>query len=190
MAIWSKTKIKTKTKGPSPDTRSSGHNFAIVRPMAKARTKKSTKTSAKTSASKSSSTEVELEAEEAPQSFARHVQPLGPRVLVRLLKSADRLDSGLFLPQGAKDDHAEAMFCEVLEVARTMPNMPGVDDSNDGDAMSRPDLGANVSGIPVGAKVLIAKQHGIAIPWDDTLRLVEVRRILAMVEEISRDELQ
>lgn len=156
--------------------------------MAKARTKKSTKTSAKKTATERS--EVEVEIEDPPQSFARHVQPLGPRVLVRLLKSADRLDSGLFLPQGAKDDHAEAVFCEVLEVARTMPNMPGVDDSHDGDAMTRPDLGANVSGIPVGAKVLIAKQHGIAIPWDDTLRLVEVRRILAIVEEISRDKLQ
>ena len=133
---------------------------------------------------------VEAEVEDLPVSFARHVQPLGPRVLVRVQKGADRLESGLFLPKGAKDEHAEALFCEVVEVARTMPNMPGVDDSNDGDALVRPDLGANVSGIPVGAKVLIAKQHGIAIPWDESLRLVEVRRVLAIVEEIARDELQ
>jgi co-chaperonin GroES (HSP10) len=149
--------------------------------MAKARSKKG---------AKKKDIDLEIEVDDAPKRFARHVQPLGPRVLVRIQKGADRLDSGLFLPKGAKDEHAEALFCEVLEVARTMPNMPGVDDSNDGDPTIRPDLGANVSGIPVGAKVLIAKQHGIAIPWDETLRLVEVRRVLAIVEEIARDELQ
>ena len=157
--------------------------------MAKAPRKKASKKAA-SKIDETAQVEPEVETHAPVQRFARHVQPLGPRVLVRIQKGADRLDSGLFLPTGAKDEHAEAMFCEVLEVARTMPNLLGVDDANDGDPMVRPDLGANVSGIPVGAKVLIAKQHGIAIPWDETLRLVEVRRVLAIVEEISRDELQ
>ena len=31
---------------------------------------------------------------------SRHIRPLGPRVLVRVLKSPDRSEAGLFLPQG------------------------------------------------------------------------------------------
>ena len=128
-----------------------------------------------------------------PVRVHRHIQPVGPRVLVRIVKGPDRAESGLFLPQGVKEDHAAAMLGEVLEVARTMPkaDLRGEDeDGDDDDDDSRLDLGKNVSGIPLGANVLFEKQRGIAVPWDETLRLLEVRHVLALVDIISEDELQ
>ncbi|MGH1339950.1 MAG: co-chaperone GroES [Nannocystales bacterium] len=131
---------------------------------------------------------------EAPARVRRHVQPVGPRVLVRILKGPDRAESGLFLPQGVKEDHAAALLGEVLEVARTMPKADNLgddlDDDDDDDDELRLDLGKNVSGIPLGANVLFEKQRGIAVPWDETLRLLEVRHVLALVDIISEDELQ
>lgn len=123
---------------------------------------------------------------------SRHVQPVGPRILVRVIKGPDRSESGLFLPQGVKEDHAAALLGEVLEVARTMPNaeaLPGDDDDDDDDG-ARIDLGKNVSGIPLGANVLFEKDRGIRVPWDESLRLLEVRHVLALVDIISEDELQ
>lgn len=113
---------------------------------------------------------------------SRHIQPLGPRVLVRVLKTPDRSETGLFLPEGVKDDNAKALMGEVVEVARTMPK---TDDDDE-----RVDLGRNVSGIPVTAKVLFEKERGVAIPWDETLRVLEVRHILAIVDIISEDKIQ
>ncbi|HGG57835.1 MAG TPA: co-chaperone GroES [Nannocystis exedens] len=122
------------------------------------------------------------------------MQPLGPRVLVRLLRGPDRSESGLFLPAGAKEDHSEALLAEVIEVARTMPKTgsPTSDDDDEGDdnLETTADLGANVSGIPLGAQVLFGKEEGTTVPWDDSLRLLEVRRILAIVETITEDKLQ
>src|SRR5262245_30829902 len=126
-----------------------------------------------------------------PGRVSRHIQPLGPRVLVRVIKSPDRSESGLFLPAGAKDSHSEALLAEVVEVARTMPKpgfVQGDDDDDDDDFKA--DLGENVSGIPVGAQVLFAKDQGIAVPWDETLRLLGVRHVLAIVDIISEDNLQ
>ena len=40
------------------------------------------------------------------------------------------------------------------------------------------------------AKVLFGKERGVRIPWDETLRLVEVRHILAIVDEIPEEALQ
>jgi len=124
-----------------------------------------------------------------PPRVSRHVQPLGPRVLVRITERPDRLDSGLYLPATAKDGKAEALLGEVLEVARTQPktDVSAEDDDDDDDEFS---LGANVSGIPLGALVLVPHDRGIAVPWDDSLRLVEVRHVLAIVEEIPEDALQ
>lgn len=127
---------------------------------------------------------------------SRHVQPVGPRVLVRVVKGPDRSESGLFLPQGVKDDHAAALLGEVLEVARTMPKADTLshDDDDDGDEddddASRLDLGKNVSGIPLGANVLFEKERGVMVPWDESLRLLEVRHVLALVDIIREDELQ
>jgi len=129
----------------------------------------------------------------SPPKVSRHIQPLGPRVLVRVVRSADRSESGLFLPAGAKEDHSEALLGEVIEVARAAPKEASIDDDDDGDdddGESKADLGANVSGIPVSAHVLFAKEHGTTVPWDDSLRILEVRRILAIVETITEDKLQ
>jgi chaperonin GroES len=100
--------------------------------------------------------------------------PLGMRVLVQVLKDEERTDSGLYLPAGAKEAQDEAMYGEVIEVARDKPTTD--------------DLAENVSGVPHGARVLFRKEAGVRVPWDDRLRLLEVKDVLATVEEISDDE--
>jgi co-chaperonin GroES (HSP10) len=133
---------------------------------------------------------------EPPRRVTRHIQPLGPRVLVRVIKSPDRSEAGLFLPQGVKDDSAMALLGEVVEVARTMPKGEGLDegsglhDDEDDDDSDRAGFGTNVSGVPLGANVLFEKDRGVVVPWDDTLRIIEVRYILAIVDIIHEDEIQ
>lgn len=132
---------------------------------------------------------------EPPRRVSRHIQPLGPRVLVRVVKSPDRSEAGLFLPQGVKDDNAMALLGEVVEVARTMPkgDEPASDDDyddGDDDDDERADFGTNVSGVPLGANVLFEKERGVVVPWDETLRIIEVRYILAIVDIITEDEIQ
>jgi len=133
------------------------------------------------------------EATAPPKRIARHVQPVGPRVLVRIVEAPSRLDSGLYLPANAKDNTVNALLGQVLEVARTMPKQEAVNfeshDDEDGEPL-RGSLGENVSGIPLGARVLFGKEQGVTIPWDETLRLVDTRHILAIVDEISEDKLQ
>jgi len=109
-----------------------------------------------------------------PKRIVRHIQPVGPRVLVRVLRADDQHESGLYLPAGAKDDLAEAHYGEVVEVARAQAD--------------EDDIGANVSGLPCGANVLFKKDAGTRVPWDDDLRLIDVKQILATVEEIPIDE--
>jgi co-chaperonin GroES (HSP10) len=104
----------------------------------------------------------------------RHVQPLGPRVLVRLSENADRSPGGLFLPQGVKESYQEANYAQVIEVAR---------------AKSDDDLGENVSGIPLHSWVLFPKECGLTLPWDDRIRLVNTKDIMAIVEEIDAQEI-
>lgn len=126
-----------------------------------------------------------------PPRVSRHIQPLGPRVLVRIVRGPDRSESGLFLPAGAKESHEEALLAEVIEVARAMPKGSAMDDvGDDDDDEPRADLGQNVSGIPVGAQVLFPKERGTTVPWDDSLRILAVRDVLAIVETITQDELQ
>jgi co-chaperonin GroES (HSP10) len=131
-------------------------------------------------------------AEMAATKVARHIQPLGPRVLVRIVRGPYRSEAGLFLPQGVKENHAAALLGEVVEVARTLPRADGVvdDDDDDDDDGSRASLGANVSGVPVGANVLFEKDRGVVVPWDDSLRILEVRHVLAIVDIITQDEIQ
>lgn len=105
---------------------------------------------------------------------SRHVKPLGPRVLVRIEHGEDRTSGGLFLPAGAKDAVARAAYGEVVEVARAEEEGEG--------------FGRNVSGIPEGVKVLFPKDEGLPVPWDEQLRVVEVKHIFAVVEEIEREE--
>lgn len=125
-----------------------------------------------------------------PPRVTRHVQPLGPRVLVRIVKDPDRLESGLFLPEGAKENTREALLGEVVEVARTMPKLDLAIDEDEDEDEDDPDLGRNVSGIPLGAKVLFGKHRGLTVPWDESLRIVDVRHLLAIVDEITEDKIQ
>lgn len=109
----------------------------------------------------------------------RYIQPLGMRVLVRILRDDEMVhESGLYLPAGSKEKLAEAYYGEVIDVARARP------EEKDAEAS----LGANVSGVPCGAKVLFPKDEGIKVPWDDSLRLIEVKHLLATVDEVSPDK--
>ncbi len=109
----------------------------------------------------------------------RHIQPLGPRVLVRVLPEEDVSESGLYLPAGAKERTQEALYGEVVEVARAGSNPA---------AATEEGLGVNVSGVPCGAKILFLKSAGTRVPWDDALRVLEVKEVLATVEEIPETE--
>ena len=104
----------------------------------------------------------------------RLILPLGFRVLVKVMKTEDRTDSGLYLPEGAKEEHNEALYGEVIEVARDKPTTE--------------EPAENVSGVPHGARVLFKKDAGVRVPWDENLRLLEVKDILATVEEHSAAE--
>jgi co-chaperonin GroES (HSP10) len=107
----------------------------------------------------------------------RHIMPLGPRVLVRVMHEEDVADSGLYLPAGAKERMQESLFGEVVEVARAAP-----DDPKEG-------FGTNVAGVPHGAKVLFGKNAGTRVPWDDDLRILETKEVLATVEEVSEEQI-
>lgn len=109
----------------------------------------------------------------------RHIKPLGPRVLVRIIKQDDRSGGGLYLPQGVKEAHDEALYGEIVEVARA-----------EADDEEAPSLGRNVSGIPLGAKVLFPKSEGLPVPWDEHLRLLPVKAVYALVEEVAPESLQ
>ena len=109
-----------------------------------------------------------------PRKQHRLILPLGMRILVRLIRDEDRTDAGLYLPAGAKEAHDEASYGEVIEVARDRPTSD--------------DVAENVSGVPHGAHVLFRKEAGVRVPWDDRLRLIDVKDILATVEEVTVDE--
>jgi co-chaperonin GroES (HSP10) len=94
------------------------------------------------------------------------------------MKQEDRSSAGLYLPEGVKEEHDEALYGEVVEVARAET------DAN------TPSLGENVSGVPLGAFVLFPKKEGLRIPWDNDLRVLAVKDVVAVVEEVAPDDLQ
>jgi co-chaperonin GroES (HSP10) len=100
-----------------------------------------------------------------------HVNPLGMRVLVRIRKTRHMTEGGLYLPEGAKEAMDESVVAEVVEVASA------IDDQSHEET--------NVSGIPLGAAVLISRKAGVRVPWDEELRIVETKDVLAMVETVS-----
>ena len=104
----------------------------------------------------------------------RLILPLGMRVLVQLVHDEERTDSGLYLPAGAKEAQDDALYGKVIEVARDRPTT---------DVATE-----NVSGVPHGAFVLFRKDAGVRVPWDDRLRLIDVKDVLATVEEVLADE--
>jgi len=105
----------------------------------------------------------------------RLINPLGMRVLVRLLPRDERSKAGLYLPANVTDEGTDALYGEVIEVARTHP-----------EEMEELD-GTNVSGIPDGALILFAPGAGHRVPWDANLRLVDTKDVLATVEEFKVD---
>ncbi len=106
----------------------------------------------------------------ATGNMSRHVMPLGPQVCVRIIPAEDRSSGGLFLPAGAKDAVAQAAYGEVVEVARA------------GEG-----FGENLSGVPEGSKVLFAKDRGLPVPWDEELRVLDVKDVVAIVDEIEKE---
>ncbi len=93
-------------------------------------------------------------------------------MLVQVLKTEERTDAGLYLPAGAKEASDDAFYGKVVEVARDKP-------TTDATASE------NVSGVPHNAFVLFRKEAGVRVPWDDRLRLIDVKDILATVEEVE-----
>jgi hypothetical protein len=65
----------------------------------------------------------------------------------------------------------ESIVAKVIEVASAL----------DSDTAEE----TNVSGIPLGATVLIPKSAGVRVPWDDDLQIVETPEVLALVDEIQ-----
>jgi len=106
----------------------------------------------------------------ANRRIIRKVSPLGMRVLVDVCPKESVTDGGLYLPEGAKDKMSESVLAEVLEVASVI----------DEDTAEE----ANISGIPNGAKVLILKDAGSKIPWNESLRIVDTKDVLAIVDEV------
>jgi co-chaperonin GroES (HSP10) len=100
----------------------------------------------------------------------RKVHPLGMRVLIRIRRNSNQTEAGLYLPEGSKDSMQESLVGEVIEVAT---------------AQDEDEEEANISGIPLGATVLIPKDAGVKIPWDGDLRIVETSAVLALVSEVS-----
>ncbi|MBL7663116.1 co-chaperone GroES [bacterium] len=101
----------------------------------------------------------------------KRVSPLGMRVLVEIRKDTNQTEAGLFLPEGAKEAMNESVIAEVTEVASAY----------DHDIRGE----ANISGVPLHALVLIPKNAGVRIPWNDSLRLVDTKDILAIIHEMS-----
>ena len=102
---------------------------------------------------------------------ARKIAPLGFRVLVQIKKLPDQTRGGLYLPEGAKDTELESLLGIVEEVASAL------DEDTDEEE--------NISGIPLGAMVLIPSTAGTKVPWNDSLRIVESQDVLALIEEVE-----
>lgn len=99
------------------------------------------------------------------------ISPLGFRVVIKIRKTPNKTQSGLYLPEGAKELKQESLLGEVIEVASAI----------DLDLEEE----TNISGIPLGALVLIPTNVGTRVPWDETLRIVETHDVLAIVEEMD-----
>ena len=117
---------------------------------------------------------VTSDAEQPRSKQHRLILPLGMRVLVQIIRDEERTDAGLYLPAGAKEALDEAQYGKVIEVARDRPT------TNEATE--------NVSGVPHGAHVLFRKDAGVRVPWDDRLRVIDVKDVLATVEEVREDE--
>ena len=110
-----------------------------------------------------------------PNKPHRLILPLGMRVLVQLVPDDDRTDAGPVSARRArKKRQDDAHYGKVIEVARDRPT---TDEATE-----------NVSGVPHGAFVLFRKDAGVRVPWDDRLRIIDVKDVLATVEEVIAGE--
>jgi co-chaperonin GroES (HSP10) len=87
-----------------------------------------------------------------------------------VVKDSNVTEGGLYLPEGAKESMQESVLAQVIEVASAVD--------------TRTEEETNISGIPLGSMVLIPKTIGVKVPWDDSLRIIDTREILALVDEI------
>ena len=101
----------------------------------------------------------------------RKINPLGLRVVVRIIKENDMTSGGLYLPEGSKEKMQDSLLAEVIEDASAL------DKDNDREQ--------NISGVPLQSIVLIPKSTGVRVPWDDNLRIVDTKDILAIIDEID-----
>jgi len=101
----------------------------------------------------------------------RRISPLGMRVVVNLRPDTNQTQTGIFIPEAANEAATESVIAEVIEVAS----------AHDVDS----DEETNVSGIPLGALVLIPKDAGIKVPWDENLRVIDTKYVLAIINEID-----
>ena len=101
----------------------------------------------------------------------RKINPLGMRVVIRIRKESGPTEAGLYLPEGAKQAMQDSILGEVIEVASA------VDSDSDEEA--------NISGVPQGALVLVRKDAGVKVPWNEDLRIVETKEVLAIVHEVE-----
>lgn len=105
----------------------------------------------------------------------QRINPLGMRVVIRIPKEQNVTEGGLYLPEGAKERMDESVVAEVVEVASA------IDEETQEET--------NVSGIPLRAHVLVPRRVGVKVPWDDSLRIVETKDVLAIVEKIDITEI-
>jgi len=106
-----------------------------------------------------------------PKESHKSINPLGMRIVAKIRPEADHTDSGLYLPEGSKSEHAESILAEVVEVASAID-----EDTNEE---------TNISGIPMGALILVDSDAGVTVPWDDSLRIIETAEVLALVDELT-----
>lgn len=85
------------------------------------------------------------------------IKPTGKRVLVRLYEDTDKTKSGLYIPERAKTALSKCCLGEVKEV------------SDDPEVKLTPN-----------SVVMLARLAGVAMPWDDYLRIVYVDDILGI----------
>lgn len=69
-----------------------------------------------------------------------------------------------------REENCDALLAQVIEVASAVD--------------TRTEEETNISGISLGSMVLIPKATGVRLPWDDSLRIIDTREILALVDEI------
>jgi co-chaperonin GroES (HSP10) len=100
----------------------------------------------------------------------RKISPFGFRVVVRIIKQSDTTEGGLYLPEGVKESMDESILAQVIEVASAL--------DEEGEEPT------NVSGIPLGATVLIKRNAGVRVPWDAECRIIDTQEVLALVEEM------